>query len=261
MPEESGPFTGTARHYSEFRPDYPKSVFDLLTVEAPLDSNSRVLDLGCGTGQIALTLAERVASVTGVDPDLGMLDEAARLADERGLDNLRWVHSSAERFEDEPGSYQLVVIASAFHWMDRPAVAANAHRMLVPGGLFAVLGNPTPLEQIQRREGIGAAVSAVQDRWIDLGEPSDWTASLSRPEEVIDASAFGESTVLFVPTRQEWDVRSLIGFLCSTSWHPDQLLGSRFQEFATEVEGAVLAIEPTGHWTYEGSVEVILARR
>jgi ubiquinone/menaquinone biosynthesis C-methylase UbiE len=111
-----------------------------------------------------------VALVTAVDLDQEMLDEAARLANERGQRNVRWVLSSAERFDDEPSSYRLVVIGSAFHWMDRPVVAAKAHQMLDHKGLLAVLGNPTPLIQIQRREGIGAAVAAIQDRWFDLGE-------------------------------------------------------------------------------------------
>jgi ubiquinone/menaquinone biosynthesis C-methylase UbiE len=260
MPREVDPFAGTARYYSQFRPGYPTSVFDLLTLEAPLKATSKVLDLGCGTGHVALRLAERVASVTGVDLDQGMLDEASRLADERGQRNLRWVLSSAERFEDEPGSYQLVVIGSAFHWMDRPIVAARAHRMLQHKGLFALLGNPSPLAQIQRREGVGAAVADVQDRWIDLDE-RDWQRRLARPEEVISASPFRTSTVLSVPTRQEWDVPTFVGFLRSTSFRPDQVLGSRFQQFADEIAAAVLSVEPTGQWVYEDSVEVILARR
>jgi SAM-dependent methyltransferase len=265
--EETGPFAGTARYYSEFRPGYPVSIFDLLTVEAPLEAMSRVLDLGCGTGLLTLSLAERVASVTGVDPDPGMLEEAARLASRRGQRNIRWVLSSAERFTDKPGGYRLVVIGSAFAWMDRSVVAARAHRLLEEGGLFAVLGNPTPLTLVQPggyrldREEVGTAVAAVQDRWFDPKEHSDWARRLARHEEVIRASPFGVATLESVPTRQEWDIPSLVGFLRSTSLRPDQVLGSRFHEFADEVEQAVLSVEPTGHWVYENSVEVILARR
>jgi 2-polyprenyl-3-methyl-5-hydroxy-6-metoxy-1,4-benzoquinol methylase len=272
MPQETDPlFAGTARYYSEFRPSYPTLVFDLLTAEAPLEATSRVLDIGCGTGLLTLTLAERAASVTGVDPDLGMLDEAARLANKRGQHNIRWVLSVAERFDDKPGGYRLVVIGSAFHWMDRPVVAAKAHELLEHEGLFAVLGNPSPLMLTQPggdrlvREDVGtavaAAVTAVQDRWFQPKKHSERTGSLTRPEEVIRASPFGVAMLLSVPTRQEWDIPSLLGFLRSTSLRPDQVLGSRFQEFANEVEQAVLSIEPTGHWVYENSVEVILARR
>jgi hypothetical protein len=108
---------------------------------------------------------------------------------------------------------------------------------------------------------VAAAVAAVQDRWFEPKEHSERTRRLTRHEEVIRASPFGVATLLSVPTRQEWDIPSLVGFLRSTSLRPDQVLGSRFQEFADEVEQAVLSIEPTGHWVYENSVEVILARR
>ena len=261
MSEDVGPFAGTARYYSEFRPAYPTAVFELLAIEAPLTPTSRTLDLGCGTGLVALPLAERVASVTGVDVDQAMLDEAARLADEQGQTNLRWVLSRAERFDDDPGSYELVVIGSAFHWMDRPVVAAKAHQLLVPGGLFAVLGNPTPLTQIQRREGVGAAIAAIQDRWFNPDDFPRSNSMLIRPEEVIQTSPFGRSTLFSVPTCHEWDVSSLVGFLRSTSWRPDQVLGPRFADFVTELEHAVQAVEPTGRWTCDGNVEVILARR
>jgi hypothetical protein len=155
--------------------------------------------------------------------------------------------------------------------MDRPVVAAKAHELLDHEGLFAVLGNPTPLMQIQPggdrldREDVGtavaAAVAAVQDGWFEPKEHSERTRRPTRHEEVIRASPFGVATLLSVPTRQEWDIPSLIGFLRSTSLRPDQVLGSQFQEFADEVEQAVLSIEPTGHWVYENSVEVIVARR
>jgi SAM-dependent methyltransferase len=271
MPQESDLFVGTARYYSEFRPSYPTSIFDLLTVEAPLEATSRVLDIGCGTGLLTLTLAERVASVTAVDPDQGMLDEAARLASKRGQLNIRWVLSVAERFDDKPSGYRLVVIGSAFHWMDRPVVAAKAHELLEHEGLFAVLGNPSPLMLTQPggdrldREDVGtavaAAVAAVQDRWFEPKEQSEGTGRLTRHEEIIRASPFGVATLLAMPTRQEWDIPSLVGCLRSTSLRPDQVLGTRFQEFADEVEQAVLSIEPTGHWVYENAVEVIVARR
>lgn len=271
MPKGTGPFDGTARYYSEFRPSYPTSIFDLLTVEAPLEATSRVLDWGCGTGLLTQTLAERVASVTAVDPDQGMLDEASRLAGQRGHHNIRWVLSDAEHFHDKPGGYRLVVIGSAFHWMDRPVVAAKAHELLAHEGLFAVLGNPSPLMLTQPggdrldREDVGtavaAAVAAVQDRWFEPKGHSEPPRGLARHEEIIRASPFGVATLLSVPTRQEWNIPSLVGYLRSTSLRPDQVLGSRFQEFVDEVEQAVLSIEPTGHWVYENSVEVILARR
>jgi 2-polyprenyl-3-methyl-5-hydroxy-6-metoxy-1,4-benzoquinol methylase len=138
-----GHFGGTARFYANYRPSYPEEVWGLLGREARLTGSSSVLDLGCGPGTAALSLADRVGSITAVDPDLEMLVEGRRTAALAGIDNVRWVHETAEDFEGQPGGYRLVVIASAFHWMDRRTVAANCHAALEPAGVLAVLGNPT----------------------------------------------------------------------------------------------------------------------
>lgn len=151
-------FRGTARFYAASRPAYPEEVWDLLAREARLGPSSVVLDLGCGPGTAALSLARRVGSVTAVDPDVDMLAEGRKAASSAGIANVRWVQATAEGFDDEPGRYQLIVIASAFHWMDRAVVAKKCHDLLVPGGLLAVLGNGEPArpEQVIRDSPFGA---------------------------------------------------------------------------------------------------------
>jgi len=54
---------------------------------------SRVLDFGCGVGRLALPLAAVADEVIGVDVSPSMLAEARRNAEERGLQNVRWVQS------------------------------------------------------------------------------------------------------------------------------------------------------------------------
>lgn len=259
---DTGRYEGKAGYYSRFRPGYPTALFDLLADEASLNASSSVLDLGCGPGPVALALSPRVASVVGVDPDRGMLEEAARLATEQGRHNVRWVNDTAEGFEARPGSsYTLVVAASAFHWMDRPVVTAKVHRLLEPGGLFAVVANPTPLTLIRRNEGVGAAIAAVQDHWLD---PDQFPRSLvvrSSSEEVIRDSAFGHARLVQIPTEQHWDVEGLIGFLRSTSWMSEKILGERFPEYLAQLTDAVLEFEPSGRWVYDATVEVVIARR
>ncbi len=100
-----------------------------------LDGRGRLLDLGCGPGTVALRLAGLFDEVVGVDPDPGMLAEAARGAAEPEVaDKVRWVRARAEELPAGLGDFTVVTLAQSFHWMDRERVAATVRGMLRPGG-------------------------------------------------------------------------------------------------------------------------------
>jgi ubiquinone/menaquinone biosynthesis C-methylase UbiE len=100
-------------------------------------SPKRVLDVGCGTGQLLRQLAERLphaAELTGVDAAQGMI-EAANSADNR----LRYLQGTAERLPFEDASFDLVISTTSFdHWTDQAAGLAECHRVLAPGGRFVL---------------------------------------------------------------------------------------------------------------------------
>jgi SAM-dependent methyltransferase len=254
-------FGGTAGFYARYRPPYPEAVWDRLLSEAQLGSTSLILDLGCGPGTATLPLARRVRQVTAIDAEQEMLDEGQRTAAAAGIGNVRWVHSAAETFQGDADAYDAAVIASAFHWIDRTTVTAKCHDLLVPGGLLAVVANPTPLMQLRRHEGVGAAIAEVQRRWFGDDFFPLHTEALTSPDDVLRASPFSSVEVLTVPCTQQWEVDRFIGFLRSTSSRPDQRLGDRFTTFAHEIDEAVRAIRPTGRWSFDSSVKITLARK
>lgn len=67
---DSGLFAGTAWHYARYRPGYPQAFVDDLVTGLSLDGTRRLLDLGCGTGQLTIPLAPHVAEAVGMDPSL-----------------------------------------------------------------------------------------------------------------------------------------------------------------------------------------------
>jgi SAM-dependent methyltransferase len=96
---------------------------------APL-AGERVLDLGCGDGQLTERLAESGAIVTGADADPLMV-EAAKL---RGLEVH---HATAECLPFANGGFDAVFSNAALHWVrDQDAMMAEVHRVLKPGGRF-----------------------------------------------------------------------------------------------------------------------------
>ncbi len=130
-------FAGTAAYYVQGRPPYAPGLADRLADALALDRRGRLLDIGCGPGVIALLLADRFDEVIGLDPDRGMLEEAARSAEASEIGNARWVLARAEELPLDLPPVRLATFAQSFHWMDRQLVARTVLGMLEPGGAVA----------------------------------------------------------------------------------------------------------------------------
>jgi SAM-dependent methyltransferase len=115
-----------------------------------LQTRGPVLELGCGTGRIALPLARAGVSVVGIDRSGPMLERAARrlaAADKRsgrrGKRRLRLVRGDIRSLPFESGSFRTVlapygILQSLVRDKDLNAALASVAQVLAPGGLFGV---------------------------------------------------------------------------------------------------------------------------
>ena len=109
---------------------------DQLIEAADVRPGERVLDVGCGTGNLALRAARRGAVVTGLDPDRGALRKAAAKARRAGLP-ITLVRGYADHLAAEDGTLDHVVSAFALHHVpteQKVALASELVRVLAPGG-------------------------------------------------------------------------------------------------------------------------------
>lgn len=109
-----------------------------LIEQARIGHAQRVLDLGCGTGTLAVQIALRFpdANVIGVDGDPAILERARRKAGKRGA-RVHFDHALAGALPYADGSLQRVVSSFFFHhllWADKERAAREAFRVLAPGG-------------------------------------------------------------------------------------------------------------------------------
>jgi ubiquinone/menaquinone biosynthesis C-methylase UbiE len=119
------------------RPPYPAELFEVLQGLLP-PGPSFVLDLGCGTGDIALGMVGRADQLDAVDPAAAML-RIASTREQSSYPGLHWWQARAEEFAFDR-SYSLVIAAESLHWMEWDVVLPAIARCLLPGGYLAIVG-------------------------------------------------------------------------------------------------------------------------
>jgi ubiquinone/menaquinone biosynthesis C-methylase UbiE len=148
-------FNRLAHAYAS-RPAYPEALADRLA-ELAGGPGRRVVDLGAGTGQLALPLEARGLCVAAVEPAREMLAVlASRL---RPGAAVRPVAAAAEATGLESAAFDLVLVADALHWVDPELAGHEAARLRAERGVVAVVEAtfaPTPfmegLQALLRRE-------------------------------------------------------------------------------------------------------------
>jgi SAM-dependent methyltransferase len=135
-------FDSRARDYDVARPGYPLALIRALLERARLPEGGRVLEIGCGTGQLTKLLAHENLTVTAVELGRNLSRVAAERL--RAYPRITVVHADFEQWEPEPCTYDLVASAQAFHWI-RPEVGyPKARRALGDCGLLALIWNLHP---------------------------------------------------------------------------------------------------------------------
>jgi SAM-dependent methyltransferase len=135
-------FDTVAAAYDAARHGYPEALFDDLVAIASLGQGSRVLELGCGSGQATIGFAARGCAVLGVEPGAELIRRARqRFA---AVPNVAFTVGGFEAWPLEAQAFDLVAAAQSWHWID-PAIAfGKAAAALRPGGHLAIFGH-TPL--------------------------------------------------------------------------------------------------------------------
>lgn len=272
VPYDPTIYAGAAAHYRVGRPPYSPQLEAVLAEELGLDGTGRLLDGGCGPGILTVRLAHLFEEAVGLDPDPDMLAEAGRVARERGIGNIRWVHARAEDLpEAAPGPYRAVTFGLSLHWTDEARVAEAVYDMLEPGGGLALIvhtveGRPTPASP-GRPPIPHAEIEELVQKYLGPSRRAGQGAAPVRThrfEDVLVRTRFGEPQAIFVPGIPDLlrDGESVLSGYFSFSWSAPHLFGDRVEEFAADVRELLASHSPDGlFWDWPGDTEVILARK
>lgn len=192
-------FSAGSAEYATFRPTYPDELFGWLASQC--ERHTLAWDCATGNGQAALGLAAHFARVIATD------GSEAQIARARPHHKVEYRVAPAEASGLEAKSVDLVTVAQALHWLDRPGFYAEARRVARPGARVAVwcynLLRITP------------AVDALIVRFYRETLAGCWTPDRA----LVDAEyrtvefPFGEVPVPGFAMAADWTLPRLVGYL------------------------------------------------
>ena len=245
-------FDATARLYDRFRPGYPEPLFDDLVRLSGIPEGGRILEIGPGTGQATLPLARRGFSILGLELGTSM----ARLCRKnlRGFPNVEILNVAFEDWTptengdcpaplvptvlrarstqalrgtvpgfpqdlavDAPKAVDLVLAATAFHWIPAKLAFTRCAGVLKPRGSLALLWNFVDIPDNKLYNDLRATYRRIAPH-MHLSLPPELRIERQR-KKIVSSGLFGPVTVLQYPWQSEYTADRYIGLLRTMSDH------------------------------------------
>ncbi|HEY2550638.1 MAG TPA: class I SAM-dependent methyltransferase [Streptosporangiaceae bacterium] len=258
-------YQGHAGFYDRYRLAYPEAMIRDLAERALASGSGRLLDLACGTGQLAFALRPWFSEVWAVDQEPDMVRVVRAKATAAGAAEVRAVVAGAENLDAEPGHFDLVAIGNAFHRLNRDLVAARVFGWLEQGGYLALCWSDGPLEGEQRwQQALAAVVSSWKQK---LGAadrvPAGWNEPRrARPDgQVLGDAGFEMAGRREYAAEHRWRLPELAGFIRATSVFPADIPASLAAAFEADLAASVGPLGRDGEFPQTVSFACELARR
>jgi SAM-dependent methyltransferase len=231
-------FNEVAVEYDRNRPSYPDALVDRACEVAGIGDGDRVLEVGCGTGQLTRSLLARGLRVTALEPG----DRLIRVAEENLKDagDVELVHARLEDMQLPRGRYAAVFSASAIHWVDPDLGWRKLADALAPGGTLALIqyfglrerrsvdDQEALLSALRRHAGEIAAtlptyrdldctIAGVRERRRNIADTWAWLGNYDIGRDYA-ADLFEDLQLATVPTLTEHTAAELNALLGTMSW-------------------------------------------
>ena len=226
-----GRFETSAEFYRHREP-YPQVFFEEVAARLPLTRRTRMLDVGCGPGNLAIGFAPFVGTCTAIDREPEMLRMAHLIAAEASAD-ITFVETGIEHLSCETGAFDFVTIGRALHWLPREATLAVLERAIAPGGCIAICGSTATDATVNAW---ATKFREVRRAWSPDPDESRYKVDL---DHWFEPSRFRRKNEIAVEHRQCITISDLISRALSFSSSSPGLLGERRPQFEAAIEKAI----------------------
>jgi SAM-dependent methyltransferase len=252
-------FKGNAPHYLNGRAAYSPRLIRRVAQACKLDGTQRLLDLGCGPGQLSLALSTWIDAGVAIDPEPEML----RIASGLGLGvapNLEYRLGSSYDLSPELGRFQIAVIGRAFHWMDRADTLARLDKLIDPAGavvLFATAHADHPSTSWLKEYRALLEEYAQSDSARERRKSDDW----ENHESVLLDSPFASLERVSIVEMRRVAVESLLARVLSMSSLSRDRIGNRLDELLARARPLLEAHTQDGWLDERVDSIALIARR
>jgi SAM-dependent methyltransferase len=250
-------FAGIAKYYAKYRAPYPPEIFADIARIFNLDGTGRLLDLGCGPGELAIPLAKYFEQVLAIDPDAGMLIEARQKATAHKISNIKWAEGSSRTLlSSVEGKFRLAVMGQSFHWMDTQAVLRQLYGLLDDNGGVVIIGSvPTRQNKLSAAKDrvIKELVSSYLGPQRRAGKHIYTVTGQNWETELFPSSQFDGFVRYDYHTEISRNIDQVLGNLFSMSWSSKNQLGLKAPEFEKELKQKLYKL--AAHETFKDHVQ------
>jgi len=252
-------FASTVVHYVAGRPPYAPALIARVVQLCRVTMSHRVLDLGCGPGQLAVAFARYAGAVIAVDPEPEML-RAARAAAVSCEAKIEFIEANSADIGPAWGTFRLVAIGRAFHWMDRAETLRRLDGVVELGGAVVLFGD----EHVDVPENKWHAdYRALLETYAqgDAARELRKSSSYLSPEALLLDSAFRQLERIGVIDRRRIAVERLVDRALSMSSTSPARLGAKAEELAAKIRELALRYAQSGIITEVIQSQALIAKR
>ena len=151
-------FNTDATLYEEIRPGYPEELISDVVDLSGIEHSSKVLEVGCGTGKATRSFAERGYELVCLDIGADLIAVAREKL--KQFPNVSFVEQAFEAWKPE-GKFDLIISATAFHWVDPKVRYLKVSEVLESSGFLAVFSN----QHVRKDEGFFAESQDLYNKY------------------------------------------------------------------------------------------------